>query len=113
MPKPNHSTMERLLDRISGQWTLYIIWILATHGALRFGKLKQEIPGISTKVLTERLRMLAAIELIYRDYQPTIPPEVTYGLTDRGRELFDLLHGFYAFTERHFGGEESTVNPRI
>jgi len=42
-------------------------------------------------MLTQRLRMLEEAGLIFRDYRPTIPPEVTYGLTDRGDELGIVL----------------------
>ncbi len=50
--------------------------------------LRRSVPGISSRVLTERLRALEAKGFLYRDYKPTIPPEVTYGLdaelNDRG-----------------------------
>ncbi len=56
---------------------MYILWTLDTSGALRFGELRRKVDGISTKVLTERLRMLKAIDIVHRDYEPTIPPQVT------------------------------------
>jgi DNA-binding HxlR family transcriptional regulator len=57
---------------------MYILWVLDTNGALRFGELRRKVEGISPKVLTERLRMLEAIKIVQRDYEPTIPPQVTY-----------------------------------
>ena len=42
-------------------------------------------------MLTERLRNLEKAEIIYREYQPTIPPQVTYGLTNEGKELNAVL----------------------
>jgi DNA-binding HxlR family transcriptional regulator len=74
-----------------GSWTTYILWILRTGGALRFGALKQQVAGVSAKVLTARLRALEAAGIIYRDYEPTVPPAVTYGLTPRGRDLDAVL----------------------
>ncbi|HJQ57129.1 MAG TPA: winged helix-turn-helix transcriptional regulator, partial [Vineibacter sp.] len=47
--------------------------------------------GVSAKMLTERLRALEQAGLISRDYEPTIPPKVTYALTGRGRELGGVL----------------------
>jgi DNA-binding HxlR family transcriptional regulator len=41
--------------------------------------------------LTGRLRALEAAGIIYRDYEPTVPPAVTYGLTPRGRDLDAVL----------------------
>lgn len=85
--------MDALLQTLSGPWTTYILWLLASQGTLRFGELKTNMPGISSKVLTERLRMLEENGLVSRDYKPTIPPSVYYALTPRGMELKDVLDG--------------------
>jgi DNA-binding HxlR family transcriptional regulator len=87
MANSTHCPLAILLSQLSGQWTLYILWVLNTNGSLRFGKLRHEVDGISTKVLTDRLRMLEALQLIHRHHNPTIPPQVTYTLTQRGEEL--------------------------
>lgn len=85
--------MNRLLKEIMGPWTAYVLWVLFSDGPLRFGKLKRRMPGISSKVLTQRLRRLEAAGLIFRRYRPTVPPEVTYGLKPRGRQLSEALKG--------------------
>jgi len=87
--------MDDVLRLIMGPWTTYILWRLENEGELRFGKLKAQIPGISSKVLTERLRMLENADLIDRDYEPTVPPAVTYSLTSRGHELKGVLNGIH------------------
>jgi DNA-binding HxlR family transcriptional regulator len=89
--QPSQCPMDALLKLLMGPWTTYILWILRTGGALRFGALKQQVAGISAKVLTARLRALEAAGIIYRDYEPTVPPAVTYGLTPRGRDLDAVL----------------------
>jgi DNA-binding HxlR family transcriptional regulator len=99
-----------LLNQISGQWTLYIIWMLDTNGALRFGELRREVDGISTKVLTERLRLLESIELVHRHYEPSIPPQVTYTLTERGKELSRTLDHVYELAARWYGTEQETAS---
>lgn len=83
--------MEALLRLITGPWTLHIIWVLSEEGPKRFGELKRAVPGISTRVLTERLRMLEQAGVIWREQAQTIPPAVTYGLTERGKELRCVL----------------------
>jgi len=83
--------MDALLRLIMGPWTTYLLWILRHKGPLRFGDLKRQLDGVSSRVLTQRLRMLEEAEVIYRDHRPTIPPAVTYGLTARGEELGDVL----------------------
>ncbi len=95
--------MDGILRLLSGRWTTYILWRLANAGELRFGQLKAAMPAISSKVLTERLRMLEAGGLVHRDYRPTIPPAVTYSLTARGAELRDILDALAAVAIRWDG----------
>lgn len=83
--------VEQVLQLLSGRWTLYILWRLQDQGPQRFNALLKLIPGVSQKVLTERLRALEVAGLILRDYKPTVPPEVTYSLTARGVELRGAL----------------------
>ncbi|MCA1994505.1 MAG: helix-turn-helix transcriptional regulator [Coleofasciculus sp. S288] len=92
-----------LMDVLSGPWTMYILWVLSTNGPTRFGALKRRIEGISTKVLTERLRMLEQEEILYRHYEPTVPPQVTYGLTERGQELVGILDQLNDLAQRWYG----------
>lgn len=106
MTEPKSSPLEKLLNQISGHWTMYILWTLDTSGALRFGELRRKVDGISTKVLTERLRMLEAINIVHRDYEPTIPPQVTYKLTDRGKELSGALDHLCELASHWYGTEE-------
>lgn len=84
--------MDGLLQIISGPWTTYILWKLANNKKIRFGELKRIVPGISSRVLTERLRKLENAGLVTRTYKPTIPPEVSYELSDRGLELRTILN---------------------
>ncbi|MBD2020789.1 helix-turn-helix transcriptional regulator [Leptolyngbya sp. FACHB-36] len=81
----------QLLNLLAGPWTLSILWLLSNNGPTRFGELRRKVDGISAKVLTERLRMLEEEDIIYRDYKPTIPPQVTYGLAERGEDLAQVL----------------------
>ncbi|MEH2245175.1 winged helix-turn-helix transcriptional regulator [Nostoc sp.] len=103
---PDACPVNILMSLLSGPWTMYILWVLCNNGPTRFGALKHLVEGISTKVLTERLRMLEAAEIIYRHYEPTVPPQVTYGLTERGQELIEILHQLNALAERWYGNEQ-------
>jgi len=92
--------VEAMFRVLMGPWTMYILWTLQQDGPTRFGALKRKLDGISSKVLTERLRLLEREGLIYRDHNPTIPPEVTYGLTKHGNELGDALGSLEAVARR-------------
>jgi DNA-binding HxlR family transcriptional regulator len=61
------------------------------NGPMRFGVLRKNVAGISARVLTERLRTLEEKGFVFRDYQPTIPPAVTYGITDRMKDIEKVL----------------------
>ena len=83
--------MDALLRLLMGPWTTYILWILRSNGPTRFGELKRKVAGVSAKVLSERLRMLAQAGVVHRQFKATIPPQVTYSLTSRGEELREVL----------------------
>ncbi|GAA6211908.1 hypothetical protein NBRC116602_16490 [Hyphomicrobiales bacterium 4NK60-0047b] len=74
------------LSIIGGQWTPNIIWFLSEQPR-RFSELKDDIQGISPKVLTTRLRKLEADGIVLRSVMPTSPPTVEYSLTELGKEL--------------------------
>ena len=76
-----------LLQLLTRPWTMHILWVLSASGPTRFGALRRQIDGISSRMLTERLLLLEAKGFIYRHYKPTIPPAVTYGLTKRLSEI--------------------------
>src|ERR1700680_4352831 len=75
----------------SPKWTLHILWALSNNGPMRFGVLRRQVEGISSRVLTERLRTLEKNGFVFRHYQAVIPPAVTYGITDRMKELEKVL----------------------
>lgn len=106
MTEPESAPLEKLLRQISGQWTMYILWILDTNGTLRFGELKRKVNGISPKVLTQRLRMLEDMNIIHRHYEPTIPPQVSYGLTERGQELSNPLYDLCDMASRWYAEDD-------
>ena len=74
---------------------------------MRFGVLRKNVDGISARVLTERLRTLEDKGFIYRHYEPTIPPAVTYGITDRMKDIQKVLAQLEALAHKwHAEGSE-------
>lgn len=88
---PSPCAIGGLLELLTRPWTLHILWSLSTNGPMRFGVLRKNVAGISSRVLTERLRLLEDKGFVFRDYQPTIPPAVTYGITDRMKDIEKVL----------------------
>ena len=75
---------------IGGAWTPNILWYLR-GGPRRFSELRADIPRVSAKVLTARLRELAARAVIRRRVLPTSPPSVEYSLNDLGQRLVPAI----------------------
>jgi DNA-binding HxlR family transcriptional regulator len=80
-----------LLELLTRPWTMHILWSLSTNGPLRFSVLRKNVEGISARVLTERLRTLEEAGFIFRHYEPTIPPAVTYGITEKMKDIQKVL----------------------
>ena len=72
---------------VFGRWTASILWTLQQGTSMRFTELQTAVPGVSPKVLTQRLRQLEADGLVTRTYYPEMPPRVEYG----GTALADTL----------------------
>ena len=80
-----------MLELLTRPWTLHILWALSHDGPMRFGVLRRQVEGISSRVLTERLRTLEEKKFVFRHYEPTIPPAVTYGITERMKDIQKVL----------------------
>ena len=83
---PNKCPLSYCLSIIGGTWTPNIIWYLS-KSPRRFTELKADIPGISAKMLSQRLKRLADDKIVHREVQPSSPPTVEYSLTPLGAEL--------------------------
>ncbi|MBS0193275.1 MAG: helix-turn-helix transcriptional regulator [Proteobacteria bacterium] len=90
-PSPAPNPITALLEDVLGcKWSWSVL--RAVHaGTTRPGQLERSIPGISTKVLNERLRKLVAHEVLAKTEFPEIPPRVEYAFTDLGRRFFAVL----------------------
>jgi len=90
-PPPNECPLSRCMEVLKGAWTPNIIWNLS-GGPRRFSELRHDIPRVSAKVLTLRLRDLEAKGVITREVKPTSPPSVEYALTDLGEQLVPAIN---------------------
>jgi DNA-binding HxlR family transcriptional regulator len=89
----------RAVELIGRRWTGAIIRLLLP-GPKRFNELLAAIPGVSDRLLTERLRELEATRIIRREVQSGAPVRVLYELTPRGRELQEALDAVARWAER-------------
>ncbi|HEX4847382.1 MAG TPA: helix-turn-helix domain-containing protein [Novosphingobium sp.] len=75
---------------IGGAWTPNILWHLR-GGPRRFSELKIDIPPISAKMLSTRLRELEELGVLRRKVMPTSPPSVEYSLDELGHRLIPAI----------------------
>lgn len=90
-PKPPIGCdLTECMSMLAGAWAPNVIWHLRA-GPRRFNELKIDIPPVSAKVLSARLKELQGRGIVVREVKPTSPPSVEYQLTDIGRELIPAL----------------------
>ena len=75
-----------VFNHITNRWALLILAALR-DGPLRFHLLRDRVGGISEKMLSQTLKVLGRDGLVHRSVEPTIPPQVSYELTEIGAEL--------------------------
>ena len=78
------------LALLRGAWAPNVIWYLSAEPR-RFGELRHDIPRISARVLSARLRELESRGLVTRRVLDTSPPSAEYALTPLGRELLPAI----------------------
>jgi DNA-binding HxlR family transcriptional regulator len=78
------------MSLLGGAWTPNVVWYLSA-GARRFMELRADMPAISAKVLSTRLRELERKGVVTRRVMPTAPPSVEYALTELGRQLMPAI----------------------
>ncbi|MFE2635871.1 winged helix-turn-helix transcriptional regulator [Streptomyces scopuliridis] len=101
------SLAREIFSDVANKWALLIIESLGEH-TLRFSELRNEIEGISHKMLTQNLRMLERNGLVERTVHPTVPPRVEYTLTEPGQGLRKTVDGMCGWTRRHLGHIEAS-----
>ncbi|MFH8756191.1 winged helix-turn-helix transcriptional regulator [Streptomyces atroolivaceus] len=79
-----------MVDHVTSRWGVWVLISLRSNN-LRFYELRESIQGISEKMLSQTLRALVEDGLIWRKVEPTTPPQVTYGLTEFGRDVGEPL----------------------
>lgn len=75
---------------LRGAWAPNVIWYLGS-GPRRFGELRHDIPRVSARVLSARLRELESRGVVDRSVRATSPPSVEYSLTVLGEELLPAI----------------------
>ena len=83
---PCCSLYHRAVELVGKRWTGAILSVLL-DGPLRFSEIRQLVPDLSDRLLSERLKELESEGIVERHVLDGAPVHVEYGLTDKGRAL--------------------------
>ena len=84
--QPCCSLYHQAVELVGKRWTGAILIVLM-DGPLRFSEIKQLVPELSDRLLSERLKELESEDIVSRRVIDGTPVRVEYALTDKGRAL--------------------------
>jgi DNA-binding HxlR family transcriptional regulator len=88
----------RAVELIGRRWSGVILRALLS-GVCRFSDVTAAIPGLSDRLLSERLKEFEAEGIVERLVVPETPVRITYQLTDKGRALGTVVEAVSAWAE--------------
>ena len=91
------------LDVAGDRWTLLIVRDMR-HGKRTYGELAASPEGIPTNILAERLKRMEAAGLIAAQPYQERPVRYQYVLTEKGRDLGEVLASLAKWGKKHFRG---------
>lgn len=87
---PLAKSYRQLEDVVGCKWSVSVLQAVGA-GISRPGALERHIQGISTKVLSERLRKLTGYGLLDKHVYAEVPPRTEYSLTENGQKLAGII----------------------
>ena len=84
--------VRNVVARFGNKWALLVILVLSENEPIRYNELGRKIPDISSRVLSNTLRILEADGLVNRRFYQEVPPRVEYSLTETGRSLVPIIN---------------------
>jgi DNA-binding HxlR family transcriptional regulator len=105
MPEPSAPDLalcgrfHRAIELIGRRWTGAIVFLLL-RSRCRFATLRDAIPDITDRMLSERLQELEEEGIAKRTVIPATPIRVEYALTKKGRALASAIDAMAAWAER-------------
>lgn len=103
-----HCPSRTVLRHVTDRWTPLIVTSLEA-GPMRFSQLRDNIGGVTPKVLTQTLRSMERDGLLTRRTSGTVPPRVDYELTELGKSLAGPIDALRRWAE---GSAEEIIRSR-
>jgi DNA-binding HxlR family transcriptional regulator len=108
------SRFHRASELIGRRWTGAIIFVLL-KSRCRFATLRDAIPDITDRMLSDRLQELEQEGILERTVIPETPVRVEYALTKKGRALGSAVDAIADWAHKWTGleaAEKTTKPPR-
>jgi DNA-binding HxlR family transcriptional regulator len=105
------SRFHRASELIGRRWTGAIIFVLLEERC-RFATLRDAIPDITDRMLSERLHELEQEGIVERTVVPEIPVRVEYALTKKGRALGGTVDAIAQWADRWIEPEQAAARER-
>ena len=93
-----HQVKRMVENSIRCTWSLSVIGLVRS-GVNRPGAMERSLPGLTAKVLNERLRKLVRFGILNKTIFPETPPRVEYEFTEFGRKFIGLLDAIDALED--------------
>ena len=93
-----HCSVANTAELIGDRWTVLILRD-AFLGVRRFDDFQKDL-GIARNILTDRLAMLVDADILSTRLYEDRPPRFEYRLTEKGRDLYDLLVAMWRWGDR-------------
>lgn len=88
------------VELIGRRWTGAIVAVLLADSPRRFSELRASVPGLSDRVLSQRMRELEAEDVVVRTVHPGPPLRVEYTLTPKGHDLEPVVRALESWGRR-------------
>ena len=75
------------IELIGRRWSGAILRALTIHGTMRFSDITAAVPGLSDRLLSERLKELEQEGIVVRTVIPQHPVRIHYQLSEKGQAL--------------------------
>ena len=91
--------METTLELLGKKWIALIVFALLS-GPKKFSEMEKFIPGLSARMLTERLKELELKEIIVKNVYPETPVRIEYILSQKGVDLTSAFNAIGEWAEK-------------
>lgn len=99
IPEEACRSFQDAVELVGKRWNGALL-LAGMRGASRFSEFLAMVPGISDRLLSQRLKELEAGELLVREVIASTPVRVHYRLTQRGVELVNSLQPLVAWGDK-------------